>query len=76
MYDCHRAHPELLRLLPWEALQHGDQRDFDEGRHAHYRQKIERLASGLGARPSADVGRTLLTLCGRPGPTPYRRWRG
>jgi AcrR family transcriptional regulator len=64
MYDYHRAHPDLLRLLLWEALQPGEPRDFDEGRRAHYQQKIERLASGLGARPSADVGRVLLTLCG------------
>ncbi|GAA4625519.1 TetR family transcriptional regulator [Actinoallomurus vinaceus] len=64
MYDYHRAHPDLLRLLLWEALQYGEQREFEEGRREHYRAKLERLATGLGAEPSVDVGRTLLTICG------------
>ncbi|MCO5967103.1 TetR/AcrR family transcriptional regulator [Actinoallomurus soli] len=67
MYDYHRAHPDLLRLMLWEALQYGDQRDYDDGRRAHYRTKMESLASGLGAEPSVDVGRTLVTLCGLAG---------
>ncbi|GAA4610961.1 TetR family transcriptional regulator [Actinoallomurus liliacearum] len=67
MYDYHRAHPELLRLMLWEALQYGDQRDYDDGRRAHYRKKMEALASRLGAEPSVDVGRALVTLCGMAG---------
>lgn len=64
MYDYHAAHPELLRLILWEALHYGDGREFDDARQAHYRTKLEKLAAGLGAEPSHDVGRTLLTLCG------------
>ncbi|MCO5996513.1 TetR/AcrR family transcriptional regulator [Actinoallomurus rhizosphaericola] len=64
LYDYHREHPDLQRLLLWEALHYGGKREFDEGRRAHYRRKIERLARGLGAEPSVDVGRTLLTVCG------------
>ena len=43
-FDYHAAHPRLARLLQWEGLSDGPVAD-EAGRSAHYRQKVERLAT-------------------------------
>ncbi|WP_030240424.1 TetR family transcriptional regulator [Streptomyces sp. NRRL S-350] len=41
LFDYHRAHPEALRLLMWEALELGDQPvPGEEARTRHYQDKI------------------------------------
>ncbi|GAB3405765.1 TetR family transcriptional regulator [Flindersiella endophytica] len=45
LYDYHRAHPEFLRLLLWEALEYGDREVPDEAdRTKHYEQKAGAMA--------------------------------
>lgn len=47
LFDYHRAHPEALRLVMWEALEIGDQPvPAEETRTAHYQDKIDAAASG------------------------------
>ncbi|MFF3260405.1 TetR family transcriptional regulator [Streptomyces sp. NPDC002932] len=53
LFDYHRAHPEALRLLMWEALELGDQPvPGEEARTRHYEHKIRatRTASDGEAR--------------------------
>jgi AcrR family transcriptional regulator len=46
VFDYHAAHPQLLRLLHWEALAYGHQEIPDEQvRTAYYRTKVEAVAS-------------------------------
>jgi len=46
VFDYHAAHPQLLRLLHWEALTYGHQEIPDEqSRTAYYRAKVEAVAS-------------------------------
>ncbi|MFG3283252.1 TetR family transcriptional regulator [Streptomyces sp. NPDC048111] len=41
LFDYHRAHPEALRLLMWEALELGDQSvPGEEARTRHYQDKL------------------------------------
>ncbi|NYJ33817.1 TetR/AcrR family transcriptional regulator [Nocardiopsis aegyptia] len=66
VFDYHRHHPDLLRLLMWEALQHGDAGiDDDRRRVDHYDAKVTSLRGALGGdRDPADVRALLLTLIG------------
>ncbi|MDA3649572.1 TetR/AcrR family transcriptional regulator [Saccharopolyspora indica] len=62
LYDYHREHPQMLRLLLWEGLRG---RGRPDRRHAeHYRKRMESLARLLGCEPGPEVARALLTLCG------------
>src|SRR5439155_12920747 len=45
LYDYHQEHPELLRLLLWEALERGNGALLSEPeRTAHYSEKIAKIA--------------------------------
>lgn len=56
-FDYHRKHPELLRLLLWEALEHGDGEVSDEaGRTEHYRKKT---AAVVDAHEAGTVTRRI-----------------
>ncbi|MFJ3802485.1 TetR family transcriptional regulator [Streptomyces sp. NPDC090088] len=47
LFDYHRARPEALRLVMWEALEVGDRPvPAEEARTAHYQDKIAAAASG------------------------------
>jgi AcrR family transcriptional regulator len=60
LFDYHVAHPQLIRLLHWEALAYGtDSVPDEEARTAHYRAKADALAAGqaagaLASDPDAD----------------------
>ncbi|TVT59324.1 TetR/AcrR family transcriptional regulator [Amycolatopsis rhizosphaerae] len=50
LFDYHRAHPEALRLLLWEALEMGDDPVPDEQtRTQHYLDKISAAETAAGA---------------------------
>ena len=67
LYDYHREHPELLRLLTWEALHRGDDaHDVDGWRHRHYDAKLDRAKSAYGTDDQFVAGMTTLALCGMP----------
>jgi AcrR family transcriptional regulator len=47
VYDYHAGHPQLIRLLHWEALAYGEGKIPDQkARAAYYRQKTEAFAQG------------------------------
>lgn len=48
-FDYHASHPELGRLLQWEGLQAGQLADA-VARTAHYREKVDRVASAQRER--------------------------
>ncbi|WP_039797546.1 TetR/AcrR family transcriptional regulator [Nocardia araoensis] len=59
LFDYHRAHPEALRLLMWEALEMGEDTVPDEqARTQHYLDKIS--AAETAARTSDEDPRALL----------------
>ncbi|HLR95394.1 MAG TPA: TetR family transcriptional regulator [Jiangellaceae bacterium] len=65
LYDHHREHPTLLRLMQWEALYYGDQRPAeDNGRADLYRDKVAALANAMGGSTHRDAAATLLILIG------------
>lgn len=65
IYDFHREHPQLLRLMQWESLQDGQRQLPDDERRAdHYAEKIDALAITLDTTPGPDTAATLLTLIG------------
>ncbi len=71
LFDWHREHPELIRLLLWEALEAGDEPDENEReRRDDYRRKARQLAdNGVPSHaPQADRVRAaqdlLFTLVG------------
>ncbi|MEV7189254.1 TetR family transcriptional regulator [Kitasatospora sp. NPDC093102] len=50
LFDYHRAHPEALRLLMWEALELGDQPvPGEEDRTRHYQDKLRVTQPADGA---------------------------
>ncbi|MFO7192366.1 MULTISPECIES: TetR family transcriptional regulator [Thermocrispum] len=64
LYDFHRRHPTLLRLMLWEALHYGD-RPFDSSsRQPSYRKKVEALAEALGRPADHHTAATLMVLIG------------
>ncbi|WBO69090.1 TetR/AcrR family transcriptional regulator [Streptomyces camelliae] len=61
LFAYHRARPEALRLVMWEALEIGDQQvPAEEARTRHYQDKIDAAASG-GAGGDART-RVFFTL--------------
>ncbi|MGH4011152.1 MAG: TetR family transcriptional regulator [Pseudonocardiaceae bacterium] len=65
IYDFHRKHPQLLRLLTWEALYYGAEGLLDEQRRAaHYAEKVAALAKTLGVESDRKTATTLLALIG------------
>lgn len=64
-FDYHVAHPHLVRLLQWEALEYGDAAVPDEdGRVAHYRRKVEafRAAQADGLLAPSPVAADLMFM--------------
>ncbi|NRQ36810.1 TetR family transcriptional regulator [Nonomuraea sp. NN258] len=64
--DYYREHPDLARLLMWEALNYRGQ-DLLPGQEARVERcarKRDSLAEGRGEQPSADTARTLFLLTG------------
>ncbi|MFC5183794.1 TetR family transcriptional regulator [Actinomadura harenae] len=58
LFDHHRAHPEALRMLMWEALELGDQPvPGEEPRTRHYEDKVRAMQAEDG-----DDSRTRLFL--------------
>ncbi|MFL1431944.1 MULTISPECIES: TetR/AcrR family transcriptional regulator [unclassified Nocardiopsis] len=65
VHEYHRDHPELLRLLLWEALHYGDRPlPEEEARAGLYTGKDRALAAALGEEPSERTRMLLLTLIG------------
>ena len=64
LYDFHRQHPVLLRLMLWEALYSGDRPVDDDPRQPSYRTKVESLAAALGRPAAPDTAATLIVLIG------------
>ncbi|MGA5820210.1 TetR family transcriptional regulator [Kitasatospora sp. NPDC094028] len=61
LFDYHRAHPEALRLLLWEALELGDQPvPGEEARARHYEDKLRTVQAGGGDEDAR--ARLFLTL--------------
>ncbi|WP_225731931.1 MULTISPECIES: TetR family transcriptional regulator [unclassified Nocardia] len=60
LFDYHRAHPQAVRLLMWEALEIGDQPvPAESTRAAHYADKLRAAAAG---DPEDAATRLFLTL--------------
>ncbi|MEU0566821.1 TetR family transcriptional regulator [Nonomuraea sp. NPDC005983] len=64
--DYYRAHPELVRLLMWEALNYRGQELLpgQEARVERCARKSASLAEGRGEEPSPATARTLFLLTG------------
>ncbi|MEV6033497.1 TetR/AcrR family transcriptional regulator [Nonomuraea sp. NPDC052116] len=65
--DYYHSHPELVRLLMWEALNYRDQEGLPAGQEVRVercRRKTASLAKGLGVEPSPEVARTLFMMTG------------
>ncbi|MFF2953094.1 TetR family transcriptional regulator [Kitasatospora sp. NPDC057965] len=61
LFDYHRAHPQALRLLMWEALQLGEESvPGEERRTRHYDDKVRAAAAATGR--DEEQARTLLFL--------------
>ncbi|MFJ8386659.1 TetR family transcriptional regulator [Streptomyces sp. NPDC094438] len=61
LFDYHRAHPEALRLLMWEALELGDQPvPGEEARTRHYEDKIRAARTATSDDEARD--RLFFTL--------------
>lgn len=65
VFDHYARNPSLLRLLMWESLyDRSDSLPEQQWRVERCRAKVSSLAARLGEEPSAEVGRTVLTLLG------------
>ncbi|MET9362249.1 TetR family transcriptional regulator [Streptomyces sp. NPDC006632] len=63
LFDYHRAHPEALRLLMWEALELGDQPvPGEEARTRHYEDKIRATRATRAASDGEARDRLFFTL--------------
>lgn len=63
--DYYREHPQLVRLLMWEALNfRGPDLPGFEARAERCGKKAESLARGLGREVSPEIARLLYTLTG------------
>lgn len=49
----HRTHPDLLRLLQWEALELGASQSAPDDRTAHYAAKVTDFAAALDITPES-----------------------
>ncbi|GAA5048850.1 TetR/AcrR family transcriptional regulator [Nocardia callitridis] len=65
VFDYHDKHPQLLRMLLWEALQRGgdDVHDVDGWRAQHYERKFDSAITQFGV-DAEHAGYVLLALCG------------
>ncbi|MCX5398903.1 TetR family transcriptional regulator [Streptomyces sp. NBC_00102] len=65
VHDLHRANPELLRLMMWEAL-HYDTGALpaEEERRARYAGMVDSLARTLGTAPDTRAAATFLAVLG------------
>lgn len=50
IFDWYREHPELIRLLLWEALEAGDEPESEQEFRAGFREKVHHLAEGGAVR--------------------------
>ncbi|MEU6246731.1 TetR family transcriptional regulator [Glycomyces sp. NPDC047010] len=67
LYDYHREHPQLLRLLTWEGLDRGeDAHDIDGWRAAHYERKLDAAMAQFGTDDAFRAGLITLLICGVP----------
>lgn len=67
LFEYHRLHPQLLRLLVWEALHRGDDaHDVGGWRREHYRQKLEGALAHFGTDDPFRAGLMTLVICGMP----------
>ncbi|WP_344480886.1 TetR/AcrR family transcriptional regulator [Glycomyces endophyticus] len=67
LYDYHREHPQLLRLLTWEGLHRGDDaHDIDDWRHGHYRRKILSAMAQFDTDDPFRAGMTTFLICAMP----------
>jgi AcrR family transcriptional regulator len=58
IFDWYREHPELIRLLLWEALEAGDESDeCERERRAGFCEKVDRLVDGGVARHLPEEAR-------------------
>lgn len=64
LYDYHREHPLLRRLMLWEALHYGDRPVGEDSRLPGYQRKVEALAKALGRPSDRETAATLMTLIG------------
>ncbi|SDS03836.1 DNA-binding transcriptional regulator, AcrR family [Brevibacterium sandarakinum] len=65
LYDFHRNHPTLRRLMLWEALYYGDRPvPDDDARTRSYEAKANALAQALGRDADEQTAATLMTLIG------------
>ncbi|WP_433442808.1 TetR/AcrR family transcriptional regulator [Nonomuraea sp. CA-141351] len=66
LMDYYHTHPELVRLLMWEALNYRgpDLLPGQEARVERCGRKTRSLAEGLGVEPSARVARMVFLLTG------------
>jgi len=80
LFDYHQKHPELLRLLLWEALERGHGPLLSEPeRTAHYSEKVAKIADAQQAGSVTDemsagaLMLLLLSLAGWPSAVPQVR---
>lgn len=76
LFDFHREHPQLQRLLLWEALHRGDDaHDIDGWRDTHYRHKIAAAMRrfGVGERHAGLLVLAMASLANWPVATPQQR---
>ncbi|RJQ78176.1 TetR/AcrR family transcriptional regulator [Pseudonocardiaceae bacterium YIM PH 21723] len=65
IYDVHHSHPQLLRLLLWEALHHGDEALPEaDARIANYQDKISKFAASLGIPADRRAAMLFVSLIG------------
>ncbi|MBO4270311.1 TetR/AcrR family transcriptional regulator [Microbispora triticiradicis] len=67
LFDYYAAHPDVVRLMMWEALHYRSEDALLPGQERRVdkcRSKTVSLAAGLGREPDAAMARTLFTLIG------------
>src|SRR3954453_21415739 len=60
LYDYHRQHPELARLLQWEALTFNGEVPEEQSRREYYGRKTSALAKGQSAGTITSPGAPAL----------------
>ncbi|MFC4334868.1 TetR/AcrR family transcriptional regulator [Salininema proteolyticum] len=64
-YVFHRDHPDLIRLLMWEALDRGgDLAKVDSWRRDYYAEKRQTADERFGLSDEGEAARLALALCG------------
>lgn len=64
LFDWYQEHPELIRLLLWEALEAPDDPADERERRGAFREKVRQFAGGAAddPRPAQDLLFTLMGL--------------